>query len=245
MLRWAYGYLAMAVVVAIGFAVVQGTHRAERRVVTPATEHDATSTGGVGTEDAELEGESQPEDDSGYQDESDFSDDGEYQDESDPGDGEYQGEGELEYGTPQEDPGEWENGDEWEDEGSLEHESNLEYVVQPGAGGHYVIEAMVDGAPVTFLVDTGASDIVLTMADAERLGLQPATLRFTQRFATANGEVRGAPVVLREIRVGQFSLFNIPASVNEAPLRVSLLGMSFLQQLNGYGVENGQLVLRW
>ena len=144
-----------------------------------------------------------------------------------------------------EDSGEWENEGEWEEEGGLEDESNLEYVVQPSAGGHYVIEAVVNGAPVTFLVDTGASDIVLTMADAERLGLQPATLRFTQRFATANGEVRGAPVVLREIRVGQFSLFDVPASVNEAPLRVSLLGMSFLRQLDGYGVENGRLVLRW
>jgi clan AA aspartic protease (TIGR02281 family) len=245
MLRWAYGYLAMAVVVAIGFAVVQGTHRAERRVVTPAAEHDATSTGSLGTDEAELESESQLEDDSEYQDETDFGDDSEYQDETDPGDGEFQPDGELEYGTPKVDPGEWENGGEWEEEGSLDDESNLEYVVQPSAGGHYMIEAAVNGAPVTFLVDTGASDIVLTMADAERLGFHPATLRFTQRFATANGEVRGAPVVLREIRVGQFSLFNAPASVNEAPLRVSLLGMSFLQQLNGYGVENGKLVLRW
>ena len=59
------------------------------------------------------------------------------------------------------------------------------------------------------------------------------------------GEVRGAPVVLREIRIGQFSLFDVPASVNEAPLRVSLLGMSFLGRLNGYQVEDGQLILRW
>ena len=86
MLRWAYGYLAMAVVVAIGFAVVQGTHRAERRVVTPATEHDATSTSSVGTDEAELESESQLEDDTEYQDETDFGDDSQYQDESDPGD---------------------------------------------------------------------------------------------------------------------------------------------------------------
>ena len=129
-----------------------------------------------------------------------------------------QDEGELEYGTPHGRPGRVGERGQWEEEGSLEQESNLEYVVQPRAGGHYVVEAMVNGAPVTFLVDTGASDIVLTMADAERLGFHPATLRFTQRFATANGEVRGAPVVLREIRVGQFSLFDVPASVNEAPL---------------------------
>ena len=122
---------------------------------------------------------------------------------------------------------------------------DLEYVVEAGPGGHYLIEAVVNGAPVDFLVDTGASDIVLTLEDAERLGLQPETLRFTQRFATANGEVRGAPVVLREIRIGQFSMFEVPASVNEAPLGVSLLGMSFLGQLNGYQVEEGRLVLRW
>jgi predicted aspartyl protease len=46
--------------------------------------------------------------------------------------------------------------------------------------------------------------------------------------------VRGAPVVLREIRVGQLNLFDVSASVNEAPLEVSLLGMSFLEQLSGY-----------
>jgi aspartyl protease family protein len=122
---------------------------------------------------------------------------------------------------------------------------DLEYVIEPGAGGHYVVDAMVNGAPITFLVDTGASSIVLTMADAEHLGFRPESLRFTQRFVTANGEVRGAPVVLREIRIGQFSLYDVPASVNEAPLSVSLLGMSFLRRLNGYGVEDGRLVLRW
>jgi aspartyl protease family protein len=133
----------------------------------------------------------------------------------------------------------------WEDEGESDDDTDLEYVIESGAGGHFLIEAVVNGAPVDFLVDTGASDIVLTLEDAERLGLQPETLRFTQRFATANGEVRGAPVVLRELRIGQFSLFDVPASVNEAPLRVSLLGMSFLAQLNGYRVEDGRLILRW
>ena len=81
MLRWAYGYLAVAVVVAIGFAVVQGTHRPERWVVTPATEHDATGARSVGTDEMELESESQPEDESEFQDESGLEDNSEYQDE--------------------------------------------------------------------------------------------------------------------------------------------------------------------
>ncbi len=57
--------------------------------------------------------------------------------------------------------------------------------------------------------------------------------------------MRAAPVVLRALRVGQFSVFDLPASVNAAPLRVSLLGMSFLGRLRGYTVENDRLVLRW
>jgi aspartyl protease family protein len=120
-----------------------------------------------------------------------------------------------------------------------------EYVVEAGSHGHFVIDAVVDGVPLTFLVDTGASEIVLTLDDARQLGFLPHTLEFSQRFRTANGEVRGAPVRLRELRVGQFSLYDLDASVNEGPLAISLLGMSFLDRLDGYQVEGGRLILRW
>ena len=213
MLRWAFGYLAMAVVVGIGFAVLQGTQPPERGVDARATRHNGASVRSTGADASELESDSELQDE-GYSDDAGYSDD---------------------EGYPEDDGG-------GEDEGEA---GDLEYVIEPGAGGHYVVDAMVNGAPITFLVDTGASSIVLTMDDAERLGLRPESLRFTQRFVTANGEVRGAPVVLREIRIGQFSLYDVPASVNEAPLSVSLLGMSFLRRLNGYGVEDGRLVLRW
>jgi aspartyl protease family protein len=118
-------------------------------------------------------------------------------------------------------------------------------VVEAGPQGHYVVEAVVNGLPVTFLVDTGASEIVLTLADARRLGFEPRRLEFSQRFGTANGEVQGAPVRLRELRVGQFSLYDLEASVNAAPLPISLLGMSFLNRLHGYRVENRRLILEW
>jgi clan AA aspartic protease (TIGR02281 family) len=204
MLRWAFGYLAMAVVVAIGFASLPDSDRPERRSVSAAAKHVTTSARGVRAYQDEVENESAWEVESALHDEG--------------------------YSA---------------DEGDPDYETDLEYVIEAGSGGHFLIEAVVNGAPVTFLVDTGASNIVLTMADAERLGLRPETLRFTERFASANGEVRGAPVVLRELRIGQFSVFDMPASVNEAPLGVSLLGMSFLKRLNGYGVEDGRLILRW
>ena len=101
---------------------------------------------------------------------------------------------------------------------------------------------MVNGSPITFLVDTGASDIVLTLADARRLGFIPGNLDFSEQYQTANGEVRGAPVRLRELRIGQYSLYDLEASVNEGPMTVSLLGMSFLEQLRGYQVEDGRLI---
>ena len=51
--------------------------------------------------------------------------------------------------------------------------------------------------------------------------------------------------VLRKIRIGQLQLYDLEASVNEAPLAVSLLGMGFLQRLASYEVRGGRLVLRW
>jgi clan AA aspartic protease (TIGR02281 family) len=222
MLRWAFGYLAMAVVVAIGFAGLQEGDRPERASVSAATKHGTKSARSVRANHDEVENESAWDDDSGWEDESAWDDDSAPDDGSGVDDGGYP-----------------------DDESEPDYESDLEYVIDAGAGGHFLVEAVVNGAPVTFLVDTGASDVVLTMADAKRLGFRPENLRFTQRFASANGEVRGAPVVLREIRIGQFSVFDMPASVNEARLRISLLGMSFLKRLQGYGVEDGRLILRW
>jgi clan AA aspartic protease (TIGR02281 family) len=209
MLRWAFGYLAMAVVVAIGFGSLQGTEPPERRVAASAAKHSVASARRERAQQVEVEDEGDLEDD-GFEDENDP------EDESDP-----------------------------DDDSDWEYQDDLEYVIEANPGGHYVIEAAVNGAPVTFLVDTGASDIVLTLDDARRIGLQPSALEYTQRYATANGEVRGAPVVLRELRIGQLRLFDVDASVNEAPLGISLLGMDFLEQLSSYEVERGRLILRW
>lgn len=191
MLRLAFGYLAIAVVVAIGFGSLSETGPSERQVAAKR------ETARPAAERSVVHEPDEPRD----------------------------------HWLPPANPD--------------DNDDFLNYVVEPGPGGHYLVDAVVNGTPVRFLVDTGASDVVLTMEDAERLGLDPRTLRFTQRFATANGEVRGAPVVLRELRIGQFSLFDLPASVNEGPLSISLLGMSFLGRLSGYQVENGRLILHW
>ncbi len=113
-----------------------------------------------------------------------------------------------------------------------------------GADGHFRIEALVDGTRVRFLVDTGASDIVLSPADARRIGFDPDQLRFTGFAETANGSVRTAPVRLGVIEIGPIRFDDLPASVNQAAMRGSLLGMSFLERLRSFEIRDGTLILR-
>lgn len=117
--------------------------------------------------------------------------------------------------------------------------------VPAGPNGQFLVDAQVNGVPVTFLVDSGASAVVLSPEDARRVGLQAGQLRFTLRFRTANGVVRAAPVTLRELRIGQLALARLEAVVNEAPIGVSLLGTSFLGRLRSWQVEGGRLHLDW
>jgi aspartyl protease family protein len=111
--------------------------------------------------------------------------------------------------------------------------------------GQYVVDAVVNGTPVDFLVDTGATHVVLAPGDAARIGLRPGQLRFTGTAATANGTVRLAPVTLRELRIGQLSRQAVAAVVNEAPMGISLLGMSFLEGLEGWEARGDRLLLYW
>ncbi|MEO3428787.1 TIGR02281 family clan AA aspartic protease [Pelagibius sp. CAU 1746] len=119
-----------------------------------------------------------------------------------------------------------------------------EVEIRAGRDGHFTVTAEVNGQPVDFLVDTGASDIVLGPDDARRLGYDPALLSFTRQYQTANGVGRGAPVRLDSLAVGPIVFNDLPASVNEASMGESLLGMTFLRRLDSYEVRGDRLILR-
>lgn len=119
-----------------------------------------------------------------------------------------------------------------------------EMVYRRGADGHFYVDAVVNGQPVRFLVDTGASDIVLSPTDAKRAGYVSSNLNFNQRYQTANGTGWGASVRLDSITAGTIRFHNIVASVNGAPMSDSLLGMSFLNRLSGYEFRGDSLILR-
>jgi aspartyl protease family protein len=118
------------------------------------------------------------------------------------------------------------------------------HVYRAGPNGHFVLSAEVNGAPVRFLVDTGASLVFLTPEDARAAGLGPRELDYTQRVVTGNGTVRAAPVVLREVNIGDLSLDNVRAAVLEN-LGQSVLGMSFLDRLKGFEMHQGSLTIDW
>jgi aspartyl protease family protein len=120
-----------------------------------------------------------------------------------------------------------------------------ELVLKAGAHGHFMVDAAVNGETLTFLVDTGASSIYLTPEDAATLGWPPHRLTFSERYDTAGGEVRAAPVTLRSLRIGQLELYDLPASVGESPGSLSLLGMTFLKRFESYEVRGDTLILSW
>ncbi|MEO3431010.1 TIGR02281 family clan AA aspartic protease [Pelagibius sp. CAU 1746] len=120
-----------------------------------------------------------------------------------------------------------------------------ELVLHAGAHGHFMVDAAVNGELLRFMVDTGASSIYLTPEDAERLGWPAQRLTFSERYGTAAGEVRAAPVTLRSLRIGQLELYDLPASVGEQSSGISLLGMSFLKRLESYQVRGDTLILSY
>jgi aspartyl protease family protein len=96
---------------------------------------------------------------------------------------------------------------------------------------------------VQFVIDTGATDIVLSHSDAQRVGLQLENLAYVGRAMTANGEVRTAPVRLDSIALGPVKDTHIPAWVNQGEMGHSLLGMSYLQRWSKIEIGGGALVL--
>ncbi|WP_170784546.1 retropepsin-like aspartic protease family protein [Ruegeria lacuscaerulensis] len=115
--------------------------------------------------------------------------------------------------------------------------------VPRSADGHYYLPVEVDGQTITFLVDTGASQIVLSSRDAERIGVDLNQLNYFGRALTANGEVRTAPVRLETVTLGPITDQNISAWVNEGELHQSLLGMDYLHLFSNIQFADGRMIL--
>ncbi len=116
-------------------------------------------------------------------------------------------------------------------------------VVPQARDGHYYLTLDINDTPVNFVVDTGASKMVLTQRDAARIGIDPAELRYLGSANTANGVVRTADVWLDRVTLGPITDTDFRATVNQGQMEGSLLGMSYLDAFSSIQFSDGTLTL--
>jgi aspartyl protease family protein len=107
--------------------------------------------------------------------------------------------------------------------------------------GHFYVDAQVNGAQVHFLVDTGASMVALTPADAQRAGIALPSERAVAQGA--GGSVEIIPVTIERIAAGPLEARNVEGAVARE-LPISLLGQSFLSRVGNVQISGDRMILR-
>ena len=112
------------------------------------------------------------------------------------------------------------------------------------ADSHFYVTADINGRSIRMMVDSGASIIALTRADAEALGYQVDSLPALGSANTAGGVVPIRPVTLDRVRIDGLEVAGVQAAVIDADMPTSLMGQSFLSRLNSVSVEGDRMTLR-
>jgi aspartyl protease family protein len=116
-----------------------------------------------------------------------------------------------------------------------------EVLLERNRQGHYVVNGTLNGLPVTFLLDTGATDVAIPAAIAEQAGLEAGA---AQQAYTANGAVRTYSTVVRSLEIGNIQLRDIRASITPSMAgEIILLGMSALRHVE-FSQQGNILTLR-
>ena len=123
--------------------------------------------------------------------------------------------------------------------------SNLRSIsIPPDGRGHFLTDGRIDGQRIDFMVDTGASVVVLNEKSAARFGLRPSRVDYNASVATANGTIRAARTRIAMVDIGGLVVRDVEAMVlPDEALSENLLGLSFLSKLKRFEYANGRLVL--
>jgi len=120
------------------------------------------------------------------------------------------------------------------------------YVIDRSADGHFWVDAYVNGDRVRFMVDTGASFVVLSPQDADYLGFDFWEEDYTLRVKTATGEFAMAPMTIDVMEIGDdITVYGVRGAVLNEGSNVSLLGLSFLNKLDSYQFAGDELILKF
>ncbi len=109
--------------------------------------------------------------------------------------------------------------------------------------GHFYARVMMNGKPIDFVVDTGASNIVMTKKDAQHAGIDLSALRFFGRAMTANGQTRTAPARVARVALEGIADFNVEVWVNQGEMPQSLLGNTYLQRFEKIEISRDEMIL--
>jgi clan AA aspartic protease (TIGR02281 family) len=106
------------------------------------------------------------------------------------------------------------------------------------------VDATVDGVQFRMLVDTGSDDLAFNRSHLQKLGLSAKPLAYSIAVHTSNGIVRSAPIVVHELRIGEFVMHDVEAMVDYTGISAPLLGMSVIKHMR---LEIGRdgCELRW
>ena len=111
--------------------------------------------------------------------------------------------------------------------------------------GHFITNAKMNGRVIKVLVDTGATTVAINKTTARRIGLRLSKSDFKHQVNTANGKTAAAVAEIERIKIGKVEVRNVAAVVlDDKSLSSTLLGMSFLNQLDRFEVRNQELILR-
>lgn len=128
---------------------------------------------------------------------------------------------------------------------TVSDEKGQAVLIRKSLNGHFQAAGEVNGQPVDFLIDTGATSIALSHDDALRIGFTDADLNYTLIINTANGQARAAPVRLDTVTVGSVVRRGLRAMVAEPDrLDQSLLGMNFISSLTAFEMRRDEVILR-
>lgn len=120
-----------------------------------------------------------------------------------------------------------------------------EVTVIRDANGQFTLRGNAGPTRLTFILDTGASAVVLRAEDAARLGIRTRQLTYDVDVSTANGHARTAETVLPLLSVGSVTVRDVAILVaRPGALHENLLGMSFLNELASFTVADNRLILR-
>jgi len=117
-------------------------------------------------------------------------------------------------------------------------------MVHRSRDGHFWMKARLNGVDVRFMVDTGASNVVLSPDDARRVGINTGILDYSGRATTANGLVSYARATISTLGLGDQTFYDVPVTINGAEMDGSLLGMTVLKEFSSIEFRGDMMILR-